>query len=390
MYFELAPAIGTALTVAATAYACVALYVVLAGRHRAAPRSFRAAEGSALPPVTVLKPLCGAEPGLYENLRTFCLQHHPAFQLLCGVRQMDDPAIAVVGRLQAEFPLVDLQLVVNGRIYGTNYKVSNLLNLLPAARYEHLVIADSDIAVAADYLTRVTAPLTDPTVGVVTCLYRGVPRAGRWSHCGAWFIDDWFAPSVKVAAACGSTRFCFGATIAVRREALDAAGGLAALNDVLADDFWLGEFTRRQGLRTVLSDVVVSTDVVDDRFSQLWAHEVRWLRTIRGVAPLGFAFTAITFTFPLLLLGLALARTEECLAMAGVGAAARIALHYLQRRNGGPVPFYAAWAIPVRDGLSLLLWAAAQLGSQVVWRDEILDVTDPLHSVQLKGNTKPF
>jgi len=149
-------------------------------------------------------------------------------------------------------------------VHGANLKVSNLRNMEPYARHNWLVLADSDIRVSSDYLARVTMPLAGPSVGVVTCLYRGVARKGFWSHLGTLFIDDWFAPSVEVTHALGSTRFSFGSTIALRRAALNAAGGFEALSDVLADDFWLGEFTRRQGLHTVLSDVVVTTDVDDE------------------------------------------------------------------------------------------------------------------------------
>ncbi len=161
---------------------------------------------SALPkPVSVLKPLCGNEPGLYDNLRSFCVQTHPAYQLLFGVRDAADDAIAVVRRLQAEFPAVDMQLVIDPQVHGANLKVSNLRNMLPHARHEWLVLADSDISVPADYLVRVTGPLAKPDVGIVTCLYRGVPREQRASgrasvDCssttGSLHRSGWHTPSV--------------------------------------------------------------------------------------------------------------------------------------------------------------------------------------------------
>ena len=371
--------IGTGLAAAAAGYACFAIYAVLNGVRRASDAALQGLRDAVCPsssprPVSVLKPLCGDEPALYENLRSFCLQSHPCFQLLFGVRDAQDPAIAVVRRLQAEFPALDLQLIVEPQVHGANLKVSNLRNMLPHARHDWLVLADSDIGVSSDYLSRVTAPLADPGVGVVTCLYRGVPRSGLWSRFGALFIDDWFAPSVQVSHAFGSTRFSFGSTIALRRDSLLAAGGFEALNDVLADDFWLGEFTRLQGLRTVLSDVVVTTDVTDDSFAGLWGHELRWLRTIRAAEPAGFAFTFVTFTFPVLATGLALARSELCLAIAAIGATARLVLHYLQRQwRLEPSPAFEAMLVPLRDTLLLAEWAAAQTGSRVRWRNQILD-----------------
>jgi ceramide glucosyltransferase len=384
--------LGTVLCVTAAGYACFAVYAVLHGVRRAAVMALRQRrDPTRLRPVSVLKPLCGAEPRLYDNLRSFFAQTHPAFQLVFGVRDPQDPAIAVVRRLQAEFPGVDAALVVDPRVHGANLKVSNLINLLPAARHDWLVLADSDIGVPPDYLEDVSAPLADPGVGVVTCLYRGVPRAGFWSRLGALFIDDWFAPSVQVSNAFGSTRFCFGSTIALRRETLQAAGGLDVLRDVLADDFWLGEFTRRQGLRTVLSHVVVTTDVIERSLGELWRHELRWLRTTRAAEPAGFAFVFVTFTFPVLLAGLALARTELALALSLVGAAGRVVLHYLQRQwRAEPSPGYELLLLPLRDSLMLATWAAAMTGFRVRWREQGLDAAlEPVASLPAQPLATP-
>ncbi|MBV8063264.1 MAG: bacteriohopanetetrol glucosamine biosynthesis glycosyltransferase HpnI, partial [Nevskia sp.] len=366
---------GTVLCLAAAGYALFAVYAVLVGVRRAAVMALRERhDPSRIRPVSVLKPLCGAEPALYANLRSFFIQAHPCFQLVFGVHDAQDPALEVVRRLQAEFPQVDTAVVIDPRVHGANLKVSNLINLLPQARHEWLVLADSDIGVAPDYLEHVTAPLAESDVGVVTCLYRGVPRGNLWSRIGALFIDDWFAPSVQVSHAFGSTRFAFGSTIALRRETLLAAGGLEALRDVLADDYWLGEFTRRRGLRTVLSHVVVSTDVTENSLAELWRHELRWLRTARGAAPTGFAFVFVTFTFPVLLAGLALARTELALALSGLGVAARLVLHYLQRQwRLEPSPKYELLLLPLCDSLMLAIWAAAMTGSRVQWREQALD-----------------
>jgi len=365
--------LGDALVALATGYVCFAFCTVLAGTRGAKRRARPPANPRS---VSILKPLCGDEPCLYENLRSFCVQTHPHYEILFGVRQANDPAIAVVRRLQAEFPRLALVLIIDGRTYGCNLKASSLVNLLPHARHDWLVVADSDIRVEPDYLERVTAPLGDSEVGIVTCLYHGVPRAGAWSRLGALFIDDWFAPSVHVSRALGSTRFSFGATIALRRSVLTAVGGFNTLTDVLADDYWLGELTRGRGLKTVLSDVVVATDVIEGSFATLWAHELRWLRTIRGAAPIGFALSFPTFTFPVLAAGLALAPTTAALAVAGLGLAARVALHVCQRRRRGdhasPREFLL---LPGRDALSLVEWAAAHCGSRVSWRGRTLEAS---------------
>lgn len=361
--------LGIGLAFAAAGYACVALWAAWKGsrlRHHG--------NNSAGPqPVTVLKPLHGAEPRLYENLHTFCLQTHPDYQLVFGIREADDPAIAVVQRLREAFPQRSIALVVDQRVYGANFKVSNLINMLPHAQHDWLVLADADISVPADYLTRVTAPLADPGVGIVTCLYHGIPGPSFWSRLGRLFIDDWFAPSVRLSHAFGSTRFAFGSTIALRRDALQTIGGFEALRDTLADDFWLGELTRRAGLRTVLSEVVVGTDVGESKLKELWSHELRWLRTIRSIAPAGFAMTFVCFTSPLLLLGLCLAPGPATAVLAALGGGARVLLHFLQRRSSDRAfAWHEVLLIPLRDTLLLMEWAAALAGWQVRWRGQVM------------------
>ncbi|TFW24723.1 glycosyltransferase [Duganella callida] len=334
-----------------------------------------------MPAVSILKPLCGDEPALYDNLATFCRQTHPHYQLVFGVRDGADPAIQVVRRLQQDYPERDIALAVNGARHGSNPKVSNLINLLPLARHDLLVLADADIAVEPDYLTRVSAPLADVRTGVVTCLYRGRAMGGWWSRLGVQFIDGWFAPSVHVAHFGGSRSFAFGATIALRRDALQAIGGFAALADRLADDYWLGELTRRHGLVTVLSDVVVRTDVTEDSLAELWRHELRWMRTIRSLNPAGFAFSFITFTWPMLLLGLALAPGAIAIALLLAGGAARSMLAVADTRRGAGasgVDLAAVLTAPLRDLLLLAEWAAALTGSRVHWRDNLISVRDRL------------
>lgn len=367
--------LGTGLIAAALGYAGISCWAGLKSR-RAAARATDI-DGEHLQPASVLKPLHGDEPRLYENLRGFCRQTHPSYQLIFGVREPHDPAIAVVQRLRAEFPQLEIELLVDPRVHGANLKVSNLLNMLPLARHDWLVLADSDISVPADYLARVTAPLADPGVGIVTCLYRGVPQAGLWSRLGRLFIDDWFAPSVRLSHAFGSTRFAFGSTIALRRAALQAIGGFEALSDTLADDFWLGELTRRAGLRTVLSELVVGTEVGETTLSTLWAHELRWLRTIRAIAPGGFAMSFVCFTWPVLALGLVLAPSWPNAGLALLGGGARILRYFLQRRGeSARVPWHEVLLTPCRDGLLLLEWAVALTGWQVKWRGQMMHARD--------------
>jgi ceramide glucosyltransferase len=203
-----------AFTLAAAGYALVAAFAPR-------PRTPRTAARDGFAPVSVLKPLCGAEPHLYENLATFCAQRHPRYEVLFGVASAADPAVAVVERLRADYPACDITLVVDARVHGKNLKVSNLINLAARAKYGRIVIADSDIAVQPDYLEQVTAPLADESVGVVTCLYHARSVGGFWTRIGAQFVDAWFAPSVRIAHLGQSSRFGFDARADARHARAD-------------------------------------------------------------------------------------------------------------------------------------------------------------------------
>ena len=362
--FPIPTAFGHALLLAAAVYALAALAARFRWRRQAAAIPSPAA-GAA---VTVLKPLFGAEPRLYDNLRSFCQQDHPQFQLLFGLHAADDAARPVVERLQREFPALDIGMVIDERVHGINLKVGNLINLLPQARHDWLLLADSDIAAPPDLLRRATAALADPTVGVVTCLYGGRPIGHLWARLGAQFIDDWFVPSVALSQAFGGSRFAFGASIALRREVLAASGGFEALADHVADDWWLGELSRRAGFRTVLSECTVTTDVIETRLSDLAARELRWLRSIRRIEPLGYAFSFVCFTFPVLAIGWSLAGggvIASSLALSALAARLMLGVH----GNRNPLDVLENMAlIPLRDSLSLLLWTLALAGRVVRWR----------------------
>ena len=322
-----------------------------------------------LPKATVLKPLCGLEPETYACLRSFCDQQYPEFQIIFGVAAADDPVLPVVRRLQREFPLRDLRILVDRRQHGSSRKVSNLINMMAEARHDYLVIADSDVRVDDHYLAKIIAPLMDTGVGVVTCAYRGVSRRGLWSLMGSLFINEWFMPSVYVAAKAGSRGFAFGATIALRREVLSRIGGFGAIANQLADDYRLGELTRKAGFRTVLSDVEVDVAVGESSFGSLVQHELRWLRTIRAVRPLAYSFCFITFGIPVLLLGVLFSRGNSmALILLAIVAAARMLLHFKRRRSHASMAQIAL--VPFRDCLSLALWLWSFTNRRVKWKGE--------------------
>jgi len=362
---------GTALTAAAAAYTVAASVAV---RTRAKPGSAVLPGGA--PRVTILKPLCGAEHELYECLLSFCRQDYPHFEMVFGVSDGADPAVDVVARLKLEFPGLDIKLAIDRRQHGSSRKVSNLINMMPLARHDFLVISDSDVRVEPDYLAKIAPALIDPRVGIVTCPYHGNPRPGLWSLLGSLFINEWFIPSVRVAAMSGSRAFAFGATIAIRRQVLARIGGFAAIANQLADDYRLGELTRRLGLSTVLSDVVVETCVDERSFGELVRHELRWLRTIRAVRPVGYSLSFVTFGVPVALIGSLLASGgRPALGLLGVTALARSTLHVWTRRKSDSAPAYRFLVLPLRDGLSLALWAWGFVTRRVHWRDDRYRVT---------------
>jgi ceramide glucosyltransferase len=322
-----------------------------------------------LPPVTVLKPLHDAEPRLYENLASFCRQTHPQFQIVFGVRRSHDPAIEIVRKIQADFPDLDLTLVIDPAIHGTNYKVSNLMNMLGAAKHEILVIADSDMAVAPTYLEILATALKNPDNGLVTCLYAGHPLDGIWSKLGAAHINHGFFPSVLVGRLVKGRAGCFGATMALRRTDLEAIGGFAVLKNLLADDYFLGAKVQALGNKLRLTGMVVDDHVFEPSLKKLFLHELRWARTIRSIAPLDFAGTLVTHPLAWSLVALAFSSGDPwAIALCAAAFAVRVmSIRVFDHTLGTPrTPTYL---IPIRDLLSFVVLAAAYSGRSVAWRD---------------------
>ena len=357
-------ALFLALAVVSTAYWGYALACVGRFRRRWRPVVQR------FPPITVLKPLCGAHPDLYESLRSFCEQDYPNVQVLFGVRDAADPAVEVVQRLVDEYRDRHLKLVVNEREVSVNPKVSNLVNLAESAEHDVLVIADSDIKVGPDYLRTVVAPLATPGVALVTCLYRAGGTGRGWGAFARLFIDDWFFPSALVSASGRTMRHAFGATLVFKRQSLEAIGGFRALGPYLADDYMLGERIATRGGRVVLSPYVVETRVVERTLAALFFHELRWSRTMRAVRPVGYFLAAITYGFvwsALALVATGAAWPATAVAAAHVGV--RLMVHRTARQAlSSRAPAWShAWRLPLRDALSLVLWAAAFTGRTVRW-----------------------
>lgn len=332
-----------------------------------------------LRPVSVLKPLCGAEPGLYANLRSYCGLNYPQYQIVFGVRDADDPALAVVRRLMTEFPSQPVDVVIDPQLHGTNRKVSNLINMLARARHDVLIMADSDTCVDPDYLTHVVAPLADPRIGLVTSIYHGVPTPLLWSRLGAMYINEWYIPAVLLAWLFGHQGYASGQTLCLRRATLEAIGGLQAVADHLAEDYRLGELVRERGLAILLSDYLVAAEHHEPDAGSLMAHELRWMRTTRVLRPRSFRWLFFTFTLPLAGLGLLLAAAASAplgaaWGLFGVALGARLGLHLVHRFGAGDRPLSDLWLVPVRDLLLFWIWCRTFFISHVTWRGEAYDV----------------
>lgn len=370
----LSGAVGHAALWVAAVYSALTVLALMAWRLRAPTEKL-----AERPPVTLLKPLCGAEPGLYEHLRGFCRQDYPEYQIIFGIRDAADPAVAVATRLAAEFPHLSIDIVVDPRQHGNNFKISNLINALECARHDLLVMADSDAYVGPDYLASVTVPLLDPTVGLVTCAYHGVPTPSIWSRLGAMYINEWYIPSVLVAWLFGHEGYVSGQTMCIRRATLQAIGGLRAAVDHLADDHRLGELVQGLGLRIVLSPYVVKGEHHEQSYKSLTRHELRWMRTLRVLKPRSFSMIFLSFSFPLAVLGLLFCAGGKALspttwALFAGTAMVRLVLHFASRTDR---PLFAdIYLVPLRDLLLCWIWFRSFFVSRVTWRGTEFDV-DP-------------
>jgi ceramide glucosyltransferase len=332
------------------------------------------------PPMTILKPLHGDEPMLAEALTTLCQQDYPAeIQIVCGVHDATDTAIPVVHALQTSFPNHDIALVVAPERHGTNPKIDNLINMLPTAKYDTLVLADDDVHARPDYLRRLANALASPGVGLVTTLYAGLPAFGNlFGALGASQITHGFLPGALLGRALGR-RDCLGATMCLSRETLARVGGLEALRNHLADDNMLGRYVSAQGLEVALAQTVVATTVPEQGLAALWRHELRWARTIRSMEPAGFGWSVLQYPLYWAVLAViasggagwtwalaALAWAIRALAVTGINRALREMLGGLAFR--APV-----WLLPLRDLLSVAEWIVSHAGRRVDWRGLTLE-----------------
>ena len=321
--------------------------------------------------VTILKPLHGPEPRLAENLETFLTQHSDApVQLLCGLNSEADPAFAAVQKLKARHPNADITCVIDGRPHGANGKIGNLINMMPAAKHDILILSDSDLAAPSDYLEQIVSALDGPGIGAVTCLYRGRGDASFWSVLAAAGLSYHFLPNVITSLALKAGGVCMGSTIALRRATLDRIGGLERFADILADDHAIGAAVRACGLSVAVPPMVITHASADRTPADLLRHELRWAATVRQLNSAGYAGMITTFPLPFALMTLALA-PRAGIVLLGAALAARLLLtdrvdRLCDARTASP------WLLPLRDMLSFLVFLAGFVTGSVDWRGERL------------------
>ncbi|HHT9119804.1 MAG TPA: bacteriohopanetetrol glucosamine biosynthesis glycosyltransferase HpnI [Candidatus Hypogeohydataceae bacterium YC41] len=332
-------------------------------------RRFALLKTGFLPPVTVLKPLNGIEKGLYENLLSHLQQDYPAYQIIFGVRNPNDPAVPLVERLKKEFPEKDIDLVVSDKTIGSNLKISNLNNMYQRAKHEIIVINDADTRVKPDYLKRVVAPFEDNQVGGTTCLYKTHDNFSFASAIEAFFINGDFLPSVLVANAFGMN-FGLGATIAVRRKVLEEIGGFPVLADYLADDYEIGNRIIKAGYKLRLCDYLVDVVLKEAGLMEYLRHNVRWAKTIRSCAPVGYFLRIFTRGMPFSLAFLIITDFSVwgwtlflAHLFSRVLTSTIIEVAYLKDTK----TISHLLLLPVKDFITFIVWCWGFIGNRVTW-----------------------
>ena len=360
-------AVCALLGAAGTVYFVLAIWAAkcsLRGPHQSADPAFT-------PPVSILKSLKGVDPHMYAAFRSHCTIDYPEYEVLFGVHDPNEPALAIVEKLRLEFPDRQLRVVHCPQALGANGKVSTLAQMLPDARYEHILINDSDIVVDWDYLARVLAPFAYPRIGMVTTLYRAIAGKTVGSRLEALGISADFAGGVLLARELeGGIRFGLGATLVTTKSILRQIGGLEPLADYLGDDYELGARIAAAGYQVVLSDVVVETALPDYSLREFWQHQLRWARNVKDRRPAQYLGLIVTFGLPWAILAVLFWLSWwSCLVLA-LAVVARFASAIFVGRGvlDDDQVGRDLWLLPLRDFVALIIWIASFMGNTVEWR----------------------
>jgi len=373
MLWRLLLLVGAAGLVTSTGY----LLLVLIATARFRRNQRRATnDDPAFPPVTLLKPVCGMEPDLEAHLQSFFRQDYPSFEIIFGARRDDDPALEVVRRISRKYPSVPVKIVTTGGLRHPNAKVCSLVQMYTRAAHDYLIISDSDVKVAPNYIAEVVRPLLDPKNGLVTCLYRGVPTGGFWSQLEALGMSVEMTSGAIVANLIEGMKFALGPTMAVRRDALDAVGGFEPLSDYCADDYVLGGEVAESGRQVVMSHHVIDHVVINRGYECSMRHQIRWMKSTRFSRRAGHAGTLLTFAMPFGALSLAAAGALHHWALGlGLFAAAylnRVAMAVVAGWGvvRDPRALRLAWLYPLRDLMGFVFWCASYSGREIEWRGD--------------------
>ena len=365
--------VGAAGLVTSTGY--LVLVIIASARFRR-ERARIARVPQQFPPVTILKPVCGMEPGLEEHLTSFFEQQYPIYEIIFGARHDDDPALEVARRISRRYPSVPVRIVTTGEPWRPNAKVCSLVKMYERASHDYLIISDSDVDVEPNYIAEVVQPLLDPRNGMVTCLYRGRPTGGVWSKLEALGMSVEMTSGAIVANLIEGMKFALGPTMAIRRDALDTIGGFEPLADYCADDYIAGRDVAESGRQVVMSNHVINHVVINRKFGCSMRHQVRWMKSTRFSRRAGHAGTLLTFAMPFGLLGMVAAGALHNWAL----GAGMLAFAYLNRVVvalvagwgvvGDPAALRLAGLSPVRDLMGFCFWCASYSGREIEWRGD--------------------
>ncbi|HZQ23348.1 MAG TPA: glycosyltransferase [Terriglobales bacterium] len=370
------------LALIGTASSTVFLFMTLvaAARYRklsqAARGAVAAVEPGALPPVTILKPVHGAEPRLAENLASFFEQDYPDFEIIIGARDENNAALKIAGQVRQKYPQVKSRIVLSGPPTWPSAKIFSLDKMIAAAGHSYFVISDSDALVRPDFLRNVVTPLLDPKVGLITCLYAGIPAGDFWSLLEALGMSVEMPSGVLVADMLEGMRFALGVAMATRRDALEAIGGIARTADYFSDDFVLGNEIWAKGYKVVLSHYMVGHVLLPRSLRETFAHQLLWMKSTRYSRPKGHVGTGLTYATPFGLLGVfggwAVGHLTLALGLLAAAFVNRIIQSIVVGWGviGDRRALTLSWLYPLRDLFGFVTWVASFMSNRFLWRGE--------------------
>jgi ceramide glucosyltransferase len=380
----LAALLKIALVIALIGTASSTIFLIMtlasAARHRRHAERARsealAIPSSSLPPVTILKPLHNMEAELEQNLESFFLEDYPDYEIIFGARDAANPALAIAERVRARYPHIKSRVVLSGPPTWPNAKVFSLQKMIAATDRSYFVISDSDVRVTPDFLRNTIPPLLDPKVGLVTCMYRGIPASDFWSSLEALGLSVEMSSGVMVADMLEGMRFALGPAMTARRDAIDAIGGIAATADYYSDDFELGNRISAKGYKVVLSPHIVKNVLTPRSALRTLGDQLRWMKSTRYSRPAGHLGTGLTFAMPFGILGF--------IAAAGLGhwflglslLAASFVNRVIQSVAVGwgiardPRSATLCWIYPIRDLVGFFIWVGSYTSRRFYWRGE--------------------